>query len=202
MQMLEVKFVNAALQLAHASCSHAFILPVAGTTPQMYAAYGDAEKLRELAEHMLVASHVSEETGLPPVKTRPAPVDGSINTPEFHELAMDYRGAAAGSAGQAYDRLVAHILSWADNRPRTGALTLASPGLCLEGQPDGSIKVTQRVQDGWKLVPVVPTHAMLMAMHVLPDTSFGTIVKHSVDKLPDAYRAMLAAAPVPEVKNV
>ncbi|UOD28750.1 hypothetical protein INH39_25415 [Massilia violaceinigra] len=55
----------------------------------------------------------------------------------------------------------------------------------------------QKLQGAWKLVPVEPTNEMLHALHVSPDCIGSAIVKHSVDKLPDAYTAMLAAAPVP-----
>lgn len=50
-------------------------------------------------------------------------------------------------------------------------------------------------EDKWKLVPVEPTPAMLSALYVTPDFVGQHIVRHSVDKLPDAYQAMLAAAP-------
>lgn len=49
----------------------------------------------------------------------------------------------------------------------------------------------------FRLLPVEATEAMLRAMYVTPDMGpGGVIIRHSVDKLPDAYRAMLAAAPV------
>jgi len=47
----------------------------------------------------------------------------------------------------------------------------------------------------WQLVPKKPTPEMLSAMLVFPDFVGTTIIRHSVDKLPGAYRAMLAAAP-------
>lgn len=52
------------------------------------------------------------------------------------------------------------------------------------------------VPQGWVMVPVEPTPEMLNALFVLPDFGpGGVIIRHSVDKLPTAYQAMLAAAP-------
>lgn len=54
------------------------------------------------------------------------------------------------------------------------------------------------VPDGWKLVPIKPTPEMLNALSVSPDMGpQGRIIRYSVDKLPGAYSAMLAAAPTP-----
>ncbi|MBV6321940.1 hypothetical protein [Duganella violaceipulchra] len=49
--------------------------------------------------------------------------------------------------------------------------------------------------EGWQLVPKVPTPEMIMALAVLPDMVDGRIIRYSIDKLPDAYAAMLAVAP-------
>lgn len=54
-----------------------------------------------------------------------------------------------------------------------------------------------KLPGAWKWVPVEPTPQMLNALHVSPDCIGSAIVKHSVDKLPDSYAAMLAAAPQP-----
>jgi len=54
------------------------------------------------------------------------------------------------------------------------------------------------VPEGWKLVPVEPTPEILSSLFVLPDMGpNGQIIRHSVDKLPDAYRAMLSVSPPP-----
>src|SRR5690606_8248808 len=45
------------------------------------------------------------------------------------------------------------------------------------------------------VVPREATEEMLREMFVLPDVVGSTIVRHSVDKLPAAYRAMLSASP-------
>ena len=49
---------------------------------------------------------------------------------------------------------------------------------------------------GLVCVPREPTREMLSAMYVTPDFCGQHIIRHSVDKLPDAYRAMLAASPL------
>lgn len=53
------------------------------------------------------------------------------------------------------------------------------------------------VPDDMALVPKKPTATMLNALHVLPDFAGSHIIRHSIDKLPEAYAAMLAAAPKP-----
>lgn len=45
------------------------------------------------------------------------------------------------------------------------------------------------------VVPREPTPEMLNKLFVLPEFVGTVIVRHSVDKLPDAYAAMLVAAP-------
>lgn len=68
----EQALIAAALNLAGATKSAAALLPIPNTSPQLYVAYGAAEKLRELAEDVLVAPFVGADTGLPPVKPPPA----------------------------------------------------------------------------------------------------------------------------------
>ncbi len=48
---------------------------------------------------------------------------------------------------------------------------------------------------GCVVVPREATREMLGAMYVTPDFCGRHIIRHSVDKLPEAYRAMLAASP-------
>lgn len=63
--------ITAALNLSGATLTHAGLLPIPDTTPQMYVAYGEAEQLRELAEDVLVAPFVGADTGLPLLAVRP-----------------------------------------------------------------------------------------------------------------------------------
>jgi hypothetical protein len=61
----EQDLIAAAMNLAGATRSHAALLPIPNTTPQLYVAYGEAEQLRDFGEQQLVEPFVGTDTGLP-----------------------------------------------------------------------------------------------------------------------------------------
>lgn len=88
-----------------------------------------------------------------------------------------------------------HVQAYARAIEAAVLAKLAQKAAPVPAVPDHFVDVNKMVPKGWKLVPVEPTPEMLMAMRVRPDFCGQHIIKHSVDKLPEAYAAMLAAAP-------
>lgn len=80
----------------------------------------------------------------------------------------------------------------------------ANAALALRDQRDmgtaqSCLPVCEGTPDGWRLVPVEPTEAMLVAAcEIGPDTNSGCF---SDDDARSTYRAMLAAAPPPPEKT-
>ena len=77
-------------------------------------------------------------------------------------------------------------------------------GRSLESEADASRAAVlarmaaPKVQEGWKMVPVEPTAAMLSAGDSqMPQIAPGQDVTTGYDALPDVWRDMLAAAPTP-----
>lgn len=71
-------------------------------------------------------------------------------------------------------------------------LTAIEPVAASPGVPDGMARLQGSVPEGWKLVPVEPTEAMMNAAPASYSSSFMAIWPKICG---DIYRALLAAAP-------
>lgn len=149
----------------------------------------------------------------------------SVDSPEFRKALAEYLRASDDPSSCVNDdikALTAHIDSIitarvAAEREQIATmsfdLSMVSGDAFQEGAAYGIGKYRMAIRalaasqaapakaEGWQLVPVKPTPEMLHALYVTPDFVGSTIIRHSVDKLPDAYRAMLAAAPSTPAKE-
>lgn len=116
-------------------------------------------------------------------------------------MAESHWGRAAGAMWLAAKRSIAQHASEAVAEKPQDDRNAASPAATDE-QQDNAIRPSaepagQHNTDDWVLIPRKPTPEMLNALYVTPDFVGSTIIRHSVDKLPEAYGAMLAVAPLP-----